>query len=324
VRAACRVLIGILALGCDSDYHTHISEIEGPDSIAEPSAHGSSHWRTARAGSGTLRSLACVGDEAMAVGDGGVLVRIDAHDHVAISKPLAGDLYAVASAPAGPIAGGNEGVWQLRAAQWSPLTLPHPARVRSIAVSRTGQVLVAGLVEGAGGPVGWAAEQTPTGFAERRLDWIPQVFQALSRRDGTFLLAIDSTPVTFSMRPVLVQLLPAQDVHPRILALDETGRGLVAAGEDTAWTIENGRLVRELRQPAMRLTSVVSLGADRAVTVGRVANPGGRAGGVAWSRDRRGTWRRELVVPDQALLAVVRCGGRVVAVGEDGLVAFRN
>ncbi|MBI2897215.1 MAG: hypothetical protein HYY06_26900 [Deltaproteobacteria bacterium] len=320
------VVLLVLA-GCDSaPYHSQIGEIEGPDSIAEPAAHGQSHWRTSHVGSATLRAVTCAGDSALAVGDRGTVVRLAPSGEATVEAPLSIDLHALAVGPHGAIVGGAGALFERRGlGAWKRTALPREkAHVRSIAVVGEDSLVVGGLLESPAGSVGWAAERSADAWTERRLELAPAVFQVLRTRSGKVLLVLDSTPLLWSHRDLLVQLLPAQDVHPRILAMDETPRGFVAVGIDTAWTIENGRLIRELRQLQMRLTGVAAAPPSGAVAVGRASPPGGRPGGVAWYREPGGAWRRELLVPDELLIAVARCGPRVIAVGERGLVAIRE
>lgn len=353
------MVIVVLAACEDATYHSQIGRVEGPDSIAEPAAHGQARWRTLHAGTSTLRALTCSGDGALAVGDRGTIVRIapaggrdrdagagqaplltraQAGDGraggsrggpawgPAFEAPLPIDLHAVTIGPRGPIVGGAGSLFERAADRdWTPIALPEAhAHARSIAAVGQDMLVVGGVLELPTGSVGWAAERSSAGWKERRLDFAPAVFQVLPTRKGAILLILDSTPLVWSHRELLVQLLPAQDVHPHILAMAETSRGFVAAGIDTAWTIENGHLLRELRQLQMRMTAVTWVPPFGAVAVGRVSPPGGRAGGVAWFRQPDGSWVRELLVPEEALIAVARCGSRVFAAGERGLVAIRE
>jgi len=237
--------------------------------------------------------------------------------------PESVDLHAVARGPDGLMVGGAGRLWVHRSARWEPIDLPDPrAHVRAIGWLR-GTLVVAGAVDRETGSTAWAAERGPDGWKTRTLGTLPAVFELVPDADRLLMVA-DSTPLYWSQdRPQLTLLLPAQDVHPRVLALDRRADGWVAAGIDSAWTLTGGRLMRELHRLHHRLVSVTSLPGGAAVAVGRASPPGGHRGGVAYHRAPAGQWTRELFTPDEALADVVRCGPRVVAVGQRGLVVLR-
>ena len=156
---------------------------------------------------------------------------------------------------------------------------------------------------------------------------VPTVLQVLPAGE-TALLVVEATPYVWTPGASggrLGFVMPSQpDAQPPIVAMARAGRGFVAVGNDNAWSLQGNRLVRELRQLYMRLEGVVRLPDGRAYAVGRDDPPGGRTGGLVLARDRRGRWRRELLVEGAALHAVARCGARTIAVGEGGTVAVRR
>ena len=323
----------LLVAACDQPYRSQIGEVPGPETAPEDPA-ARARWRPARVEVGGLWAIACVaggarGDVAVAVGQGGAVVRVGADGGVSAAPVAPTDLAAITATRSGLVAAGPGALWTTdgpRLERWQRHDLPRPdALPLSLAAGPADTLWVAGRAPRGNATVGWVARRRQGRWTQHLVEDAPSVLQVLPRGEDDAILVVEATPYVWTpSTDSIAYLMPAQpDAHPQIVAMDRRPGGFLAAGVANVWRLDGTTLVRELRQLYMRLEAVAALPDGRAVAVGHEDPPGGRSGGLVLARDRAGHWSRELLVDGSPLHAVAHCGSRTIAVGDAGLVAIR-